>query len=81
LLELTKEIPPPASLNTISITRTEVQIAGESSQAEGLLKKLDESPLFQASEFTNQLTRNGDKEYFRLRTQRKREKAAAGVSK
>jgi hypothetical protein len=81
LLELTKEIPPPASLNSISITRTEVQIGGESVQAEDLLKKLDESPLFVSSEFTNQLTRNGDKEYFRLRTQREREKAAARGAK
>lgn len=81
LLELTKDIPPPATLNSIAITRNDVQIGGESGQAEGLLKKLDESPLFQASEFTNQLTRNGDKEYFRLRTQREREKTAAGGSK
>lgn len=81
LLELTNELPPPATLNSISITRGEVQIGGESSQAEGLLKKLDESPLFVSSEFTNQLTRNGDKEYFRLRTQRKRERAAAGGGK
>ena len=81
LLELTKELPPPAVLNSISMTRKEVQIGGESSQAEGLLKKLDESPLFESSEFTNQLTRNGDKEYFRLRTQREREKASAGGAK
>ncbi len=81
LLELTKQLPPPATLNSIAMTRIEVQIGGESGQAEGLLKKLDESPLFQASEFTTQLTKNGDTEYFRLRTQRKREKAAAGGSK
>jgi len=81
LLELTKELPPPAVLNSISITRTEVQIGGESGQAEELLKKFDESPLFVSSEFTNQLTRDGDKERFRLRTQREREKAAAGGGK
>ncbi len=81
LLELTQQLPPPAVLNSVSITRAEVQIGGESGQAEGLLKKLDESPLFVSSEFTNQLTRNGDTEYFRLRTQREREKAAAGGGK
>lgn len=81
MLELTKQLPPSAVLNSISITRTEVQIGGESGQVEGLLKKLDESPLFGSSEFTNQLTRNGDKEYFRLRTQRKRERASAGGGK
>ncbi len=81
LLELTRQLPPPAVLNSISITRSEVQIGGESGQAEGLLKKLDESPLFVSSEFTNQLTRDGDKEHFRLRTQREREKAAAGGGK
>jgi hypothetical protein len=81
LLELTKELPPPADLNSISLTRTEVQIGGESTHAEELLKKLDESPLFVSSEFTTQLTRDGDKEHFRLRTQREREKAAAGGGK
>jgi len=81
LLELTRQLPPPAVLNSIALTRTEVQIGGESHEAEGLLKKFDATPLFTSSEFTNQLTRNGDKDYFRLRTQRKREKPAGGAAK
>jgi len=81
LLELTKELPPPANLNSISLTRTDVQIGGDSPRAEELLKKLDESPLFVSSEFVNQITRDGDKDHFRLRTQREREKAAAGGGK
>ena len=77
LLELTRKMPPPAVLDTLSITGR-VADMGETNQAEGLLKTLDESPLFESSEFTTQLSRNGDRERFRIRTQRERQKKAAG---
>jgi hypothetical protein len=81
LLELTKKIPPPASLDTIAISPTDVQIAGGISQAEGLLKTLDESPLFEGSEFTTQMSRRDDKEYFRIRTRRERHNPPVGGTK
>ena len=80
LLELTRQIPPQAALNQILVSRGDVQISGEIPQAEGLLKKLDESPLFEASEFSNQISRNGDRELFRIRTLRKGERAAAAAA-
>jgi Tfp pilus assembly protein PilN len=81
LLELTKLIPPPASLDSIVVSRTDVQISGEISQAEGLLKKLDESPLFENSEFVSQVGRRDNVESFHIRTLREREKVPAGGRK
>ncbi len=81
LLELTRKIPPPALLDTLSITSSELQLSGETDQAEGLLKTLDESPLFEASEFTSQVSRRGEHEYFRIRTKRERHKLAPGAVK
>jgi len=78
LLELTRKIPPPAALDTVGISSSEVLISGSTNQAEGLLKTLDESPLFEASEFTTQISRRDDKEYFRIRTRRERQKQALG---
>jgi Tfp pilus assembly protein PilN len=81
LLELTRKIPPPAALDTLAISPTDVQLSGATSQAEGLLKTLDESPLFESSEFTTQMSRHDDKEYFRIRTRRERHNQAAGGAK
>ena len=72
LAELTKLIPPPDSLNSLVLSRRDVQLSGFSTQAEELLKKLDSSPLFEKSEFTSQISREGDNARFRVRTQRKR---------
>jgi Tfp pilus assembly protein PilN len=81
LLELTRKIPSPAALDTLAISPTDVQLSGATSQAEGLLKTLDESPLFESSEFTTQMSRHDDKEYFRIRTRRERHNQAAGGAK
>jgi Tfp pilus assembly protein PilN len=81
LLELTRKIPPPAALDTLAISPTDVQLSGGTSQAEGLLKTLDESPLFESSEFTTQMSRHDDREYFRIRTRRERHNQAAGGAK
>jgi Tfp pilus assembly protein PilN len=81
LLELTRKIPPPATLDTLAISPADVQLSGATSQAEGLLKTLDESPLFESSEFTTQMSRHDDKEYFRIRTRRERHNQAAGGAK
>jgi Tfp pilus assembly protein PilN len=77
LLELTRLLPPPAALNSLVLTRQDVQIAGTGAQAEVLLKRFDESPLFEKTEFTAQLGREGDKDVFRLRTRRRAVKAAS----
>ena len=74
LLELTKLIPPPAVLDSIVITPTEVQISGQIAQSEGLLKKLDDSPLFEKSEFASQIGHKQNLEVFRIRTQREHQK-------
>jgi hypothetical protein len=69
LLELTRKIPPPAALDTVAITPTDV------------LKTLDESPLFESSEFTTQMSRHDDRDYFRIRTRRERHNQSAGGAK
>jgi hypothetical protein len=76
LLELTRKIPSPAALDTVAISPSDVQISGGINQAEGLLKTLDESPLFESSEFTTQMSRRDDREYFRIRTHRERRNPA-----
>jgi hypothetical protein len=70
LLELTRQLKPPAYLTGIEISRTSVGIAGEAEQAEGLLKILDSSPLIAASEFSMPITRSGNSETFRIRMAR-----------
>jgi hypothetical protein len=50
--------------------RQTINIAGESNDAAGLLKTLDESALFERSEFTMPLNRTQTGEAFRIRTAR-----------
>jgi len=68
--ELTKLLAPPIWVSQLEVTRTFVHIAGEAEQAAPLLKVLDESPLFQDSQFTMPLGRTGTGEVFRIRTTR-----------
>lgn len=70
VLELTGMLPPPAWLMSLQITPDAVTIWGESEQADTLLKKLDASPRFTASEFVMPLARTSSGEVFRIRTQR-----------
>ena len=68
--EMTKILPPPIWLNTLEITRTQVTVAGETDQAAPLLKQIDASPFFEASEFSMQPMRTQSGEAFRIRSNR-----------
>jgi hypothetical protein len=70
LLEVTKLIPPPGWVGSFDLDRQNLQIAGESEQAAGLLKTLDNSPLFERSEFTMPITRTPSGDAFRIRLAR-----------
>lgn len=71
LNELTRLLPPPIWTNSVEIYPDYVVIAGEADQAAPLLKTLDSSPLFEKSEFTLSVTRNGQSEQFRIKTMRR----------
>ena len=51
LAELTRLLPPPTWLNLMELNARQVTVGGETDQAAPLLKILDASPLFEASEF------------------------------
>lgn len=70
LNEMTRVLAPPAWLNLLEITRTQVTLAGETTQAAPLLKTIDASPLFKGSEFVIPPSRLKDAEAFRIRTNR-----------
>jgi len=70
LAELTKLLPPPAWLSAMDLTRNSLMLAGEAEQAAPLLKRLDNSPLFQNSEFIVPIGKSGALEVFRIRTAR-----------
>jgi Tfp pilus assembly protein PilN len=70
LRELTNLIAPPGWVQSLTVTRSEVQVAGEAEQAAALIKVLDTSPLFKESTFSNSVTRNGAAEGFVIRTMR-----------
>jgi len=72
LLELTNLIPAPGWATNIAITGQTVNIAGEADQAEGLLKVLDKSPYFEGSELAMPITKMGNLELFRIRSQREK---------
>ena len=71
LNELTRILPPPTWLNLLEITRSQVLIAGETSQTAPLLQVIDSSPLFQGTEFAMPPLRTQAGEAFRIRTTRK----------
>jgi Tfp pilus assembly protein PilN len=68
--EMTRILPPPIWLNTLEINRTQVTVAGETDQAAPLLKQIDASPFFEASEFSMQPMRTAAGEVFRIRSNR-----------
>jgi general secretion pathway protein L len=70
LRELTNLIAPPGWVQSLTMIRSEVQVAGEAEQAAALIKVLDTSPLFKESTFSNSVTRNGAAEGFVIRTMR-----------
>jgi hypothetical protein len=72
LLDLTRLIDPPGYAQQLSVSPTQVNLAGEVDQAEGLLKKLEASPLLKNLEFTSPLQRNpmNQSELFRVKAER-----------
>lgn len=70
LAEVTKLIPPPGWVSNLDMDRNSIQFAGEMEQAEGLLKTLDNSPLFERSEFAMPITRTQNGHAFRVKTMR-----------
>jgi Tfp pilus assembly protein PilN len=71
LAELTRLLPPPAWLRVLEMNELTVTVTGQTKDAaDPLLKVLDESPLFEASEFNSPPTRVDDGESFRIRTKR-----------
>ena len=72
--EMTRILAPPAWLNQLEITRTQVTLAGETAQAAPLLQTIDASPLFEGSEFMIPPARVNNAEAFRIRTNRESRK-------
>jgi hypothetical protein len=70
LAAMTGLFSPPTWLQTMDVNAVQVAVTGETSQAEPLLKVLDESPLFEKSEFASAPSRNQGLERFSLRTKR-----------
>jgi hypothetical protein len=70
LQALTSLLPPPGWSNGVQMTRDAVQFGGEAEQAEGLLRQLDASPVFEETQLTAPITRAGTVEVFRIRTRR-----------
>jgi hypothetical protein len=70
LAEMTKIMAPPTWLNMLEVNRTQVIAGGETDQAAPLLKIIDTSPFFEASEFTTPPIRTQNGEMFRIRTNR-----------
>jgi Tfp pilus assembly protein PilN len=71
LNELTHLLAPPAWLNSLQLTRTQVSITGETDQAAALIKLLDGSRQFQGSSFSLPLQRTSGGEAFSIRSSRK----------
>ncbi|GEM_PF-3725170 len=70
LAELTRLLPPTASLNDADITDDAVTINGSADSASGLLPLLASSPQFRNPEFLAGVTKNNEgKEVFRIRMQ------------
>ena len=63
-------LAPPGWLNSLDMTRSVVNLAGEAEQAAGLLRQIDNSPYFRASEFLQSPARVQTGEVFRIRAQR-----------
>jgi len=70
LAAMTALLEPPTWLNTMDVSATQVSVTGETPQAEPLLKVIDESPLFEGSEFASPPSRSQGVERFSLRTKR-----------
>jgi Tfp pilus assembly protein PilN len=70
LKELTRILEPPTWLKSLEITRDSVRFSGEAEQAAGLLKIIDQSPLFEGAEFAAPMSRSAGGENFGIRARR-----------
>jgi Tfp pilus assembly protein PilN len=70
LAAMTGLLRPPTWLESMDVNKGQVSVTGETDQAEPLLKVLDESPLFEGSEFASPPSRAQGVERFSLRTKR-----------
>jgi Tfp pilus assembly protein PilN len=70
LAAMTGLLTPPTWLQSMDVNASQVNVTGETDQAEPLLKILDQSPLFEASEFAAPPSRSQNSEHFSLRTKR-----------
>jgi hypothetical protein len=70
MLEINSMLPPPSWIAGLSIDRGSVTVAGETEQADGLLKKMDASPRLSGSEFMSPIGRSATAEVFRIRSKR-----------
>lgn len=70
LAELTNLLAPPAWVTALDLNRDQVIVSGQAEQAAPLLKLLDESPLFENSEFAAAPAPTKGGETFRVRTRR-----------
>ncbi|MGH9557847.1 MAG: hypothetical protein ACRD30_01310 [Bryobacteraceae bacterium] len=70
LAELTRILAPPVWINSLEIGRTQIVIGGEADQPAPLLKTIDDSPLFESSEFVTPPVRTPKDWAFRIRTDR-----------
>jgi general secretion pathway protein L len=68
--ELTNLLAPPAWVTQLDITRNSIGIGGEAEQAAPLIKQIDNSKLFENSEFTMPIARVANGEAFRIRASR-----------
>lgn len=82
LREATRLLPPPGWATQLDLTRTNLNLAGESPQAAELLRAFDGSPYFQNTEFTSPLSRSQTPgtDVFRLRSERREPAPAPPVA-
>jgi Tfp pilus assembly protein PilN len=71
LNELTHLLAPPAWLSSLQLTRSSVNITGQTDQAATLIKLLDGSRQFQGSSFSLPLQKSGGQDLFSIRSARK----------
>jgi Tfp pilus assembly protein PilN len=70
LAEMTRLLASPAWLTSLDLNGQQVVVTGETDQAAVLLKAIDASPQFEASEFVSPPQRTANGEIFRIRTTR-----------
>jgi len=75
--EMSPLLAPPAWLTSLELNNQQVSVAGETDQAALLLKAIDASPQFEASEFVSPPVRSPAGETFRIRTTREASRRGA----